>query len=228
MCLSLYDYQSKASRYSSGLKVTQSCLTLGDPMDYTVQNTGVGSLSLLQRIFPTQGLNPDLPHCTQILYQLSHKRSSTILEWVDYPFSSVSSWPRSRTGVSCIVGEFFTKWAIREALRNGLTYLKQNKTKQPRIITNQKYTVNSKKPKENTSIIQKKTIISQKVKHKGKERNEEKLRIPGKQGLKWQYIHQYQITLNVHGLTVPFNRHLSGRWIKKQESIICLPTRDRF
>jgi len=41
------------------VKVTQSCLTLYDPMDYTwnstVQNTGVGSLSLLQGIFPTQG-----------------------------------------------------------------------------------------------------------------------------------------------------------------------------
>ena len=37
--------------------------------------TGVGSLSLLQGIFPTQELNPGLPHCRQILYQLSHKRS---------------------------------------------------------------------------------------------------------------------------------------------------------
>ena len=36
------------------------------------QNTGVGSLSLLQGIFPTQGSNPDLPHCRQILCQLSH------------------------------------------------------------------------------------------------------------------------------------------------------------
>ena len=39
------------------------------------QNTGVGSLSLLQGIFPTQGLNPGLPHCRQILYQLSHQGS---------------------------------------------------------------------------------------------------------------------------------------------------------
>ena len=39
------------------------------------QNTGVGSLSLLQVIFPTQGSNPDLPHCRQILYQLSHRAS---------------------------------------------------------------------------------------------------------------------------------------------------------
>ena len=36
------------------------------------QNTGVGSLSLLQGIFPTQGLNPGLPHCRWILYQLSY------------------------------------------------------------------------------------------------------------------------------------------------------------
>ena len=35
------------------------------------QNTGMGSLSLLQWIFPTQGSNPGLPHCRQILYQLS-------------------------------------------------------------------------------------------------------------------------------------------------------------
>ena len=39
------------------------------------QNTGVGSLSLLQGIFPTQGLNSGLLHSRQILYQLSHKGS---------------------------------------------------------------------------------------------------------------------------------------------------------
>ena len=38
-------------------------------------NTGVGSCSLLQRSFPTQGLNPGLPHCRRILYQLSHQGS---------------------------------------------------------------------------------------------------------------------------------------------------------
>ena len=37
------------------------------------RNTEVGSLSLLQGIFSTQGSNPGLPHCRQILYQLSHK-----------------------------------------------------------------------------------------------------------------------------------------------------------
>ena len=41
------------------------------------QNTGVGSHSLLQGIFPTQGLNPGLLHCRWILYQLNHKGSPT-------------------------------------------------------------------------------------------------------------------------------------------------------
>ena len=79
------------------------------------QNTDVGSLSLLQGIFPTQKLNPGPPHCRQILFQLSHKGSPRILEWVAYPFSSRSSWPRNWTGVSCIAGGFCTNWAIRES-----------------------------------------------------------------------------------------------------------------
>ena len=40
-------------------------------------------------------LNASLPHCRQILYQLSHKGSPRILEWVAYPFSRGSSQPRS-------------------------------------------------------------------------------------------------------------------------------------
>ena len=76
----------------------------------------MGSLSLLQRIFPTQRSNPGLSHCRRILYQLSHKGSPRILKWVAYPFSSGSSRPRNWTEVSCIAGRFFTNWAIREAL----------------------------------------------------------------------------------------------------------------
>ena len=64
--------------------VAQSCLTLCDPMDcsqpgFSVygdssgKNTGVGSLSLLQRIFLPQELNWGLLHCRQILYQLSYQ-----------------------------------------------------------------------------------------------------------------------------------------------------------
>ena len=72
-------------------KVTQSCLTLCDPMDYSLwnspdQNIGVGSLSLLQGIFPTQGSNPRLPHWRWTLYQLSHQgspRDAIIAEEMD-------------------------------------------------------------------------------------------------------------------------------------------------
>ena len=60
------------------------------------QNTRVDSRSLLQGIFPTQGLNPGLPHCRQILYQLSHQGSPRILEQVAYPFSRDSSQPRNQ------------------------------------------------------------------------------------------------------------------------------------
>ena len=45
----------------------------------------MGSLSLLQGIFPTQGLNPGLLHCRQTLYQLSHQGSPRILDRVAYP-----------------------------------------------------------------------------------------------------------------------------------------------
>ena len=80
----------------------QLCLTLCDPMDcpwYSLgQNTEVSSLSFLQEILPTQELNPGLPHCRWILYQLSHQGSLRILEWVTYPFSSGSSRPKIEPG----------------------------------------------------------------------------------------------------------------------------------
>ena len=63
--------------------VTQSFTALCDLMDCGPsgssvyggspgKNTGVGCLALPQRIFPTQGLNPGLLHCRQILYRPSH------------------------------------------------------------------------------------------------------------------------------------------------------------
>ena len=45
---------------------------LYSPWDSPGHNTGVGSHSLLQGIFPNQGSNPGLLHCRWILYQLSH------------------------------------------------------------------------------------------------------------------------------------------------------------
>ena len=64
---------------------------LHSPWNSPGQNTGVGSLSLLQGIFATQGSNAGVPHFGWILYQLSHKGNPRILEWVAYPFSSRSS-----------------------------------------------------------------------------------------------------------------------------------------
>ena len=87
---------------------------LYSPRNSPGQNTGAGSLSLSQGIFPTQKLNPGLPHCGQILYQLSFQGSPRILEWVAYPFSSGSSQPRNWTGVSCIAGGFLTNRTIRK------------------------------------------------------------------------------------------------------------------
>jgi len=58
---------------------------LGNSWKSPGQNTGVGSLSLLQATFPTQGSNPGLPHYRIILYQLSHKGSPRILDWVAIP-----------------------------------------------------------------------------------------------------------------------------------------------
>ena len=101
------------------VKVAQSYLTFCNPGKFSGNSPGhnirVGSLSFLQGIFITKGLNPGIFHHRQILYQLSHKGSPTILEWVTYPYFSGSSWPRNQTGVSCIAGIFFTNWVIREA-----------------------------------------------------------------------------------------------------------------
>ena len=108
-------------------------------MNLPRKNTGVGSHSLLQGIFQTQGLNPSLLHCRQILYHLRHQESDSevtqscptlcdpmdcsppgssvhgilqarILEWVAISFSRGSSQPRNRTQVSSIAGRFLTNW----------------------------------------------------------------------------------------------------------------------
>ena len=48
------------------------------PWNSPGKNTGVGSCFLFQGIFPTQGWNPGLLHCRQILYHLSHSKLSFI------------------------------------------------------------------------------------------------------------------------------------------------------
>ena len=80
---------------------------LYSPWNFPGQSTGVGSHSLLQRMFATQDSNSGLPHCGQILYQLSHQGGSRILEWVAYPFSSGSSRPRNQIGSPALQADFF-------------------------------------------------------------------------------------------------------------------------
>ena len=83
--------------------VTQSCLTLCDLMDcsppgsfvqenYPSKNPGVGCHSLLQGIFPTQGSNPGLTYCRQILYHLSYQGSNLycVSKTLHYPLIIVS------------------------------------------------------------------------------------------------------------------------------------------
>ena len=78
---------------------SESCSVVSDswrlhglysPRNSSGQDTGVGSLSLLQGIFPTQGLNPGLPHCRPILYQLSYKGSPQLVGGVCNSLGSVS------------------------------------------------------------------------------------------------------------------------------------------
>ena len=66
--------------------VTQSCLTLGDPMVCSPPGSSVHGIV-----------------------------QARILEWVAMPSSRGSSQPRDRTQVSCIAGRFFTIWATSEA-----------------------------------------------------------------------------------------------------------------
>ena len=79
--------------------VSQSCPALCDHMDCSPpgssvhgdsasKKTVVGSHALLQGIFPTQELNPGLPHCRQILYYLRHKGSP--ISWLLYQYHGLS------------------------------------------------------------------------------------------------------------------------------------------
>ena len=67
--------------------VAQSCPTPCDPVDCSPPGSSVhgdlpeywsGFHALLQGIFPTQGSNPGLPHCRQILYHLSNQENPVL------------------------------------------------------------------------------------------------------------------------------------------------------
>ena len=96
------------------VKVTQSCPTLCDLMDYTVHGIfQAGILEWVAFLFSRGSSQPR--NGTQVFPVLQvdslpaePKGSPRIQEWAAYPFSSRSSRPRNRTGVSCIAGGFFT------------------------------------------------------------------------------------------------------------------------
>ena len=80
---------------------TVACTKLLHSWDFLGKSTGVGCHFLLQGIFPTQGSNPNLLHCRQTLYHLSHqgsptfwKSSSNILTWWSLPSSPIEDFPR--------------------------------------------------------------------------------------------------------------------------------------
>ena len=63
----------------------------------------MGSLSLLQRIFPTQGSNPGLLHCRQVLYQLSHREAQEY--WSGLPIPSPADLPDLGIQVALVVSD---------------------------------------------------------------------------------------------------------------------------
>ena len=75
---SLHKYMKSESESHSIMSNSLQHHGLYSPWNSPGQDTGMGSLSLLQRIFPIQGSNPGLPYCKQILYQLSHQGSPRI------------------------------------------------------------------------------------------------------------------------------------------------------
>ena len=82
----MQDMQVYRHQLYSEVKVSQSCPTLCDPMDYTVHEILQARIlesvafPFSRGIFPTQGSNPGLPHCRWVLYQLSHKGSPVLVD----------------------------------------------------------------------------------------------------------------------------------------------------
>ena len=81
---------------------------LYSPWNSLGQNTRVGSYFLFQRIFPTQGWNPGLPHCRRILYHLSYQGSPSY-ELCIRPFSGCLPWWFSRLRI-CLQCRRHGRW----------------------------------------------------------------------------------------------------------------------
>ena len=79
----IYFYENESRSVMSDSLQTHG---LHSPWNSPGQNTGVGSISLLQQIFLIQESNQGLLHCRQILYQLSYHGSPiNIMEPLKYP-----------------------------------------------------------------------------------------------------------------------------------------------
>ena len=103
------------------------------PWNSQGQNTAVGSLSFLQGVFPTQGSNPGLPHCRQVLYQLSHKGSPLSSQRVpeisslDSKLSLLSAFMSS----SLLPQDTFTYWSLCLDIQMAFLYFLQVSVKNP-------------------------------------------------------------------------------------------------
>jgi len=116
---------------SESCSVMSNCLWphgLYSPWNSPGQNTGVGSLSLLQGIFPTKGSNPGLPHCRRILYQLSHKGSPYVVKAMVFPVAmyDCESWTIKEAEHRRI--DAFKLWCWRRLLRVPWTARRSNQS----------------------------------------------------------------------------------------------------
>ena len=90
-------------------EVAQSCLTLCNPMDCSLSGSSIHGIFhfFLQGIFPTQELNPGLPHCRQTLYCLSHQESP----WIKVGYDGLWQKAKVQVGPMCLG----TGWESRSA-----------------------------------------------------------------------------------------------------------------
>ena len=107
--------------------VSQSCLTHWDPMDCSLpgssvhgdsagKNTGVGCHALLPGDFPNPGIKPRSRTLQANSFtDWANQGSLRILEWVAYPFSRGSSWPRNQTGSPALQVDSLPAGLHREA-----------------------------------------------------------------------------------------------------------------
>ena len=75
------------------------------------------------RDLPNPGIEPMSPALQADSLPAELPGKPRILQWVAYPFARGSSRPRNQTGVSCIVGWFFTSWATHNDLKGLLKHV---------------------------------------------------------------------------------------------------------